>query len=244
MIRKLLSRFFKPKTVDPEQAYDWWAADYDSQPDNLMLALDEQVFGALLQETSLAGKQVIDVGCGTGRHWNRLLSGNPASITGYDVSEGMLKKLQEKFPGQHTVKLSDHRLEATASASADLLISTLTVAHISNIKETLQEWDRVVKPGGHIIITDYHPDALAKGGRRTFKHDTETVAITNNVHPVPDIIAMGGQLGWQLLRLEERNIDDTVKHFYEKQQALSLFEAFKGTPIIYGLLLVKNNAAQ
>jgi ubiquinone/menaquinone biosynthesis C-methylase UbiE len=230
--------------VDPEQAYDWWAADYDSQPDNLMLALDEQVFGSLLQEMSLAGKQVIDVGCGTGRHWNHLLSGHPASITGYDVSEGMLKKLQEKFPGQHTVKLNDHRLEATASASADLLISTLTVAHISNIKETLQEWDRVVKPGGHIIITDYHPNALARGGRRTFKHNTETVAITNNVHPVPDVIAMAGQLGWQLLRLEERNIDDTVKHFYEKQQALSLFEAFKGTPIIYGLLLVKNNAAQ
>lgn len=244
LIRKLLSRFFKPKTVNPEQAYDWWAAEYDSQPDNLMLALDENVFGTLLQAVDIHNKICIDVGCGTGRHWRRLLEKQPASLTGYDVSEGMLQKLQEKFPGQHTVKLDSHRLGATADASADLLISTLTVAHIENIREALEEWNRVVKPGGHIIITDYHPDALAKGGRRTFKHDDKTVAITNNIHPVDQMIATGGQLGWQLLRLEERKIDETVRHFYEKQQALPLFEAFRGTPIIYGLLLVKNNAAQ
>lgn len=244
MIRKLLSRFFKPKTVNPEQAYDWWAPEYDSQPDNLMLALDETVFGTLVQELDLNHKILIDVGCGTGRHWPRLLEKQPASLTGYDVSEGMLKRLQDKFPGQHTVKLHDHRLTATASASADLVISTLTVAHIENIREALEEWDRVVKPGGHVIITDYHPEALAKGGRRTFKHNTKTVAITNNIHPVDQMIAIGGQLGWQLLRLEERKIDDAVKHFYEKQQALSLFEAFRGTPIIYGLLLVKTHADQ
>ena len=81
MIRKLLSRFFKPKTVEPEQAYDWWAGQYDSQPDNLMLALDEIVFGALLQDVEVKGNQIIDVGCGTGRHWPRLLKGQPASLT-------------------------------------------------------------------------------------------------------------------------------------------------------------------
>lgn len=244
MIRKLLSIFFKPKTVKPEQAYDWWAAAYDDQPDNLMLALDGILFSDLLGAVVVADPVIVDVGCGTGRHWPLLLAKRPSSVTGYDVSEGMLKRLQEKFPGQHTVKLEDHLLRDTPGTSVDLLVSTLTVAHIDNIQQSLEEWNRVVKPGGYIIITDYHPQALAKGGRRTFTHNSSTVAITNHVHPVEEIISIGGQLGWQVLRLEEKRIDESVKHFYEKQQAVHLFEAFKGTPIIYGLLLLKNNAAE
>jgi hypothetical protein len=32
-----------------------------------------------------------------------------------------------------------------------------------------------------------------------------------------------------------------MRPYYEKQGALAVYEAWKGTPVIYGLLLVKEN---
>src|SRR6185503_12739579 len=54
---------------NPASAYDLWAAGYDEQPGNLMLALDEEIFAEFIKEIPIAGKVVVDIGCGTGRHW-------------------------------------------------------------------------------------------------------------------------------------------------------------------------------
>ena len=63
------------------EAYNIWAENYDSQPGNLMLDLDEQVFSELLTNTPIKNKHVADIGCGTGRHWNRIFGGVPATLT-------------------------------------------------------------------------------------------------------------------------------------------------------------------
>ncbi|MGH2647071.1 MAG: hypothetical protein ACRDE8_05860, partial [Ginsengibacter sp.] len=47
--RRLLSL----QNESPQAAYNAWAKDYDSQPDNLMLALDEEVFSALLNDVDV-----------------------------------------------------------------------------------------------------------------------------------------------------------------------------------------------
>jgi hypothetical protein len=44
-------------------------------------------------------------------------------------------------------------------------------------------------------------------------------------------------LGLHTTRLLEKKIDDSVRPFYEQQQALPLFERFYGVNIIYGLHL-------
>jgi ubiquinone/menaquinone biosynthesis C-methylase UbiE len=232
----------KSKEINPEKGYDIWAVSYDDQPDNLMLALDEAVFTGLAAELELAGKKIVDVGCGTGRHWKKIFDAHPAQLTGYDVSEGMLNILQQKFPAAETYQLTDNKLFKTEDNSCDIIISTLTMAHIENAKDALQEWNRVLKPGGSVIITDYHPEVLQKGGQRTFKHNGKTVAVKNHIYPVEELKAIAGQLGWQLLRLNERRIDDSVKYYYEKQNALHVFDSFKGMPVIYGLLFKKINA--
>jgi ubiquinone/menaquinone biosynthesis C-methylase UbiE len=232
----------KNKEINPEKGYDIWAVSYDDQPDNLMLALDEAVFTGLAAELELAGKKIVDVGCGTGRHWKKIFDTLPAQLTGYDVSEGMLNILQQKFPAAETYQLTDNKLFRTEDNSCDIIISTLTMAHIENAKDALQEWNRVLKPGGNVIITDYHPEVLQKGGQRTFKHDGKTIAVKNHIHPVEELKTIAGQLGWVLLRLNERQIDDAVKYYYEKQNAIHVFDSFKGMPVIYGLLFKKTNA--
>ena len=234
MFSNLLKKFTQ-KNTQPEEAYDVWAKDYDQQPENLMLTLDEIVFSILLKNIVAENKTIVDVGCGTGRHWKLLFDQHPGQLTGYDVSEGMLEVLAKKFPKEITYKLAGNHLAQNEDSSADLVISTLTMAHIKDIKSAMSEWDRVAKTGADIIITDYHPDILQKGGKRTFKSDDKVISVKNYVHHVSEIKSIATQLGWNLENQLEKKVDASVKHFYEKQNALKVFEAYQGMPVIYGL---------
>jgi ubiquinone/menaquinone biosynthesis C-methylase UbiE len=240
-IKNYVKKTFVEREKDPEQAYNRWADSYDSQPDNLMLALDEELFSTLLNDFDIRNTVIADIGCGTGRHWNRIYEQSPAKLIGYDVSEGMLGMLRKKFPQAETHQLTGNQLEGLKSNSCDLVISTLTIAHISNAEVAIKEWCRVLKPGGHLIITDYHPVALEKGAKRTFTSAGKTVAIVNHIHPIKKITAIAKQLQLFELRLIEKCIDETMKPFYEKQRASHIFEAWKGVPIIYGIHLKKQN---
>lgn len=223
------------KEKKPAEAYDLWAPGYDNQAGNLVLDLDEEIFSSFFGEIDCIGKLVVDVGCGTGRHWKPIFEKKPAKLIGYDVSIGMLNELKKKFPQAETHLLTDHYLPRLENSSCDIIISTLTIAHIENIEEALKEWDRVLKPGGDIIITDYHPEILAKGGKRTFQHGNKTMIVQNFIHPLEKLRMIARQLQWTELRFAERKIDDSMKSYYEKQNALVLFEKFKGVPVIYAI---------
>lgn len=236
-------RLFGSKPALPEAAYNLWADSYDNQPDNLMLALDEEVFSGLLNNINIKNKIIADIGCGTGRHWKKIFDKEPQKLIGFDVSEGMLKKLQQKFPQAETHHLVNDELERLEKESCDIIFSTLTIAHIEHAEKALEEWNRVLKPGGEMIITDYHPAALAKGGKRTFSHNEKIVAVKNYVHSIAKLKKIARQLHLKVLRLVEKSIDETAKPYYEKQNALDVFEAWKGMPIIYGIHLKKPDAA-
>jgi ubiquinone/menaquinone biosynthesis C-methylase UbiE len=242
-IQKMQRYFSSVKNQTARVAYNTWAKNYDNQPDNLMLALDEEVFTRLLNDIDVKNKIVADIGCGTGRHWKKLFDKNPKKIIGFDVSEGMLKMLQQKFPLAETHLLKNDTLGQLKNNSCDIIISTLTIAHIKNAEHAITEWNRVLSPGGCIIITDFHPVALAKGGKRTFKHNNKTIAVVNYVHTIESLQSIAGQLQLVVLRLEEKVIGETSKPYYEKQNALDVFEKWKGMPIIYGICLKKPDAA-
>ena len=241
LFSKLLYRIFGANDTKPGQAYDLWAKEYDNQDGNLMLALDETVFSGLLDEIDIKDKCVLDIGCGTGRHWGKILDKRPRLLAGYDVSEKMLEMLRQKFPDAVTNILHQNKVSETANNTIDTIISTLTIAHIEKIDEAFAEWNRVLKPGGHIIITDYHPMALIKGGKRTFMHNGKTVSVKNFVHSIDELTSIAGQLQWQRIRLTERSVDESVKHFYENKNAISVYESFTGVPVIYGILFKKTD---
>jgi len=228
--------------VEPSKAYNLWSETYDSEPGNLMLALDEEVFTGMLQQLSLKNKTVVDIGCGTGRHWAKMLLHKPDTLLGYDVSIGMLNKLNGKYPGAVVYHLSNNQLPELRNEQCDTLISTLTVAHIENIEEAFLEWSRVLKHNGEMIITDYHPDAFLKGGNRTFAYEGKTIAIKNHIHPLEKINAILLNNGFELLQFREKIIDDTMKPFFKKKNALHVFEKFRHVPIIYSMHLRKQHA--
>ncbi|MBL7730223.1 MAG: methyltransferase domain-containing protein [Chitinophagaceae bacterium] len=235
-----VKQLFNPlREKDPRTAYDLWAEAYDQQPGNLVLDLDEALVTELLKPISIEGKSIADIGCGTGRHWAKLYAQSPARLIGYDVSPGMLEQLKQKYPGAETYIPKGELLTDTTTRSVDIVLSTLALAHMPQPAVALKEWDRILLPGGNIILTDYHPATLAKGGKRTFRFQGKTIAVKSYVHSVEEIRRQAGQLGWKVVRFTERLIDDNVKKYYEDQNATDVFEKFKGTPVIYGIHLIK-----
>jgi ubiquinone/menaquinone biosynthesis C-methylase UbiE len=239
---RLYHAVFRKKVLEPVRAYDLWSLNYDDQPDNLMLNLDEQIVNELLNEIEIEHKIVVDIGCGTGRHWPKLFQRQPKQLIGFDTSRGMLQKLSEKFPTSETHLITDNKLAALENSSVGVLVSTLTVAHIDDVAKAFTEWNRVLKPGADMLITDYHPETLAKGGDRTFQHKGKTLSAKNYIHFMEEIQRIAEQLRWSVERLIEIRIDEDMKPWYEKKNALHVYEKFKGTPIIYGLHLKKADA--
>jgi ubiquinone/menaquinone biosynthesis C-methylase UbiE len=244
-LRHYLSKYLFPSSEkEAKEAYDIWSKHYDAQPDNLMLALDEALFSNLIAKLDFTGKTIADIGCGTGRHWEKMYAKQPSRMIGFDVSPGMLKVLNSKFPDAETYVINANSLDVLSNNSCDIIVSTLALAHIDDLNEAFTEWNRVLKEEGHIIITDYHPDTLLKGGDRTFMHNGKQMSIKNNVYPISAIKDMLEKLGFKFDEFVEKKIDESVRHYYEKQNALKVYERFKGTPIIYGAHLTRTNAAK
>jgi ubiquinone/menaquinone biosynthesis C-methylase UbiE len=239
---KTFKNYIKKHIAEPKiqdrgvvEAYDIWAEDYDAQPGNLMLDLDELVFSELLSGIDIKSKTVADIGCGTGRHWNKIFKLKPGTLTGFDVSRGMLDQLEKKYPTAETHVITDDHFTGVKDNSFDIIVSTLTVAHIKNFEEALSAWCRILKPGGDIIITDFHPDALANGGKRTFRNGNIHIAVENYVHPVASIKHLLLNSGFIVINQVEKPVDESVKYYYENKDALHVYEKFKGSPIIYGI---------
>jgi len=223
-------------------AYDLWSRTYDDQPDNPLLFLDDELLDSLLESVDLRAKTIVDVGCGTGRHWRKLLDREPRELIGYDVSSGMLARLCDKFPRSTVYRPDGYLLAATGDASCDLVISTLVLGYLAEIDAALAEWSRILRPGGDMIITDMHPDAAATA-ERGFHHEAASISIRHYVHPLASLQRSAAAHHLDLVRIDEKVINDSIKRFYETANALALFDKVRGTRLMYGIHFKKSLAA-
>lgn len=228
----------KARAVDPAKAYDLWASSYDTQQDNLLIHVDEQMFAELSADLSFEGKVVADVGCGTGRHWPTVLAGRPSRLIGYDVSREMIAVLRSKYPGTEAHVLQGQSLPGLEDASCDVILCNLVIGYIDDLRATFAEWNRVLKPGGVVVITDLHPAVIQRGGDRSFSHRNRKVLIRSHLHSLEEIRSLAAGMGWMEDIRVDRRIDERIRPFYEARNALSKYETLlrdlRGTEVAFG----------
>ncbi len=110
------------------------------------------------------GKDVLEVGCGTGLVLERIRR-FAKSAQGLDLSPGMLEKARAR--GLDVILGSATALPF-ADQSFDVVCSFKVLAHISEIELALRELTRVVRPGGHVIAEFYNPNSLRGWVKRLF----------------------------------------------------------------------------
>src|ERR1700694_2247838 len=107
----------------------------------------------------LAGKRVLDVGCGKGRFAKVVKERNPAAaVTGMDLAEAMLAFV----PGEIGRTCGSMTQLPFRSASFAGAYATESLEHAVDIEAAVAEICRVVKPGGRIVIIDKNAEHWGK----------------------------------------------------------------------------------
>jgi malonyl-CoA O-methyltransferase len=147
-------------------------------------------------------------------------------VVGVDLSQEML----QAAPLARRVR-ADMSSLPFADARFDLVVSGLAVGHAPSLAPWMAEVARVLAPGGHLVYSDFHPDAARAGMTRSFT-DTEQRRHTL-LHRLYDAQAHEAAANEAGLELQQCQV---VRVGHELQ------EAFKGSDDFYrrwhGLALV------
>jgi ubiquinone/menaquinone biosynthesis C-methylase UbiE len=228
----------KPLRLAPREAYRLWAETYDAESDNAVLALEHGIFRDLLGDIPLAGRSVVDVGCGTGRHWGELMAPGPARLQGVDSSPEMLARLRSRHPEAALHVRPGEDLEVLEDASVDVLVSTLMLGHVRDADRELREWVRVLRgPGAQILLTDFHPAAHESGMKRTFSHRGETLEVEHRHVTIAALRALFASNGLEVVRCVERALDASVEGLFERRGRPDVLRHRFGTPLVIGFHL-------
>lgn len=109
----------------------------------------------------LAGKKILDVGCGTGIFTFLLEEYKPSKIIGLDLSESMLDIAKQKAE-QRNSKASFILGDATyanqcVNEKFDLIFSSTTSHYIENLDRFFENMGKCMEDNGDIILSIIHP---------------------------------------------------------------------------------------
>lgn len=128
--------------------------DSSRDEENFPTTIDPRIYHVKLVREhlgDLAGKRVLDVGCGKGRFARIFHEQQPeAEIWGLDISEEMLRYVP---PGIHTKAGSMTELPFD-DGFFDGVYATESLEHAVEIEKAVAEMCRVAKPWGRIAIID------------------------------------------------------------------------------------------
>ncbi len=102
------------------------------------------------------GGRILEVGVGTGLSLDQYARSN--RIVGIDISEPMLEKAHERvkrlrLDNVETITVMDAEHLTFPDASFDVVVAQYVVTAVPNPEKALDEFVRVVRPGGEIILT-------------------------------------------------------------------------------------------
>ena len=211
----------EPVPVSATAGYALWADTWDSTP-SPVVALEERLLGAWI--TGLKPGRAIDLGCGTGRWTNRL------GAIGFDLSPAMLAVAAGKPGLCGRLAVVDAPALPLASGSVDLLLCALTLGHVPDRAQAVREISRVLRPGGSLLLTEFHPDAVARGWRRTFRHQDRVYELEHYPYSLAEIGEASPDL--VLARSEPGVIAEPERRLFLEAGRPALFEPASRTPLV------------
>jgi malonyl-CoA O-methyltransferase len=196
-------------------AYERWAPLYPPLAHNPLMRVEQQAM--LAAWPNMAGRQVLDLACGSGRYSNLLLEAGAAPVVALDFCAPMLQQVT----AVSRVRASMMYLPFQAAAF-DAVVSGLAVGHATDIGQWMREVARVLRGAGTLVYSDFHSEAIRVGMTRSFKDAAnETVTVPHQVY--------------DLARQQEAMaaVGLTVETFSEVRVGIELTETFSGSEKLY-----------
>ncbi len=186
--------------VSVEEGYERWARTYDETP-NPLLALEERHLTSILPD--VAGSNVLDLGCGTGRWLARLLARGASSVVGIDRSAAMLSIAREKAGIGDRLVLADGLHLPFRASAFDFILSSFALNHIKDLQAIARELARAMKSEGQLLMSEMHPEACAQGWRPGFRDLQSAVHIETVNHSAERVMSCFRSNGFAFLRLHD-----------------------------------------
>jgi cytosine/adenosine deaminase-related metal-dependent hydrolase/ubiquinone/menaquinone biosynthesis C-methylase UbiE len=229
------------REVRNTRAFAVLAESYDTQV-NPLLALEERYLRQMLP--SIAGLDVLDAGCGSGRWLGSLASLQPSSLTGIDASAEMLRVARQKeIPGTKLIHSGCEGM-LVPDQSFDLILSSFVISYIEDFARVVSEVDRVARSGCDLFLSDMHPETQRElGWKRSFEHKTDNIVFESFSHDLQEIVAVFEDRGWKVCAAIEPSFGNPEKPLFEVAGRLENFLQAERYPAIYILHLRKQESA-
>jgi SAM-dependent methyltransferase len=192
--------------VDTVNGYKVWSATYD-QPGNGLFDIEEPIVHEILD--SLPPGVALDAACGTGRY-TEYLARQGHQVIGVDSSPEMLTHARTRVPNAELRQGTLHELPIPHN-HVDVVVCALALTHLPDVGPAITEFARVLRPGGHLVITDVHHERVALGSvPRVRSAEGAPGLLPAFRHRASDYLRVALPLGLQLRRCEEpRRSGDT-----------------------------------
>ena len=135
------------------------------------------------------GQKVLDIATGTGLAAISAaqIVGSLGQVVGVDISKGMLEQAQRKI---NTIGLKNVELiEADADSlnfndsSFDIILCSSAIVYLTDIRDTLKQWHRFLKPGGLVAFSCFAETAHTLAVIFREKAQTYGISIPNPNEP-------------------------------------------------------------
>ena len=124
------------------------------------------------------GLTVVDVAAGTGRWARALQRKRGARAIAVDFCHEMLR----------IAPIPAVQADAThlplPDASADVVICAFALGYAP---ACFAELARITRPGGMLLVSDVHPEALSRGWTRSFRHRGEAIQVRDQPYELADL---------------------------------------------------------
>ena len=212
--------------LDVREAYRLWAPTYAAETATSFL--DEELAQQMLR--GLPRTRLLDAGCGVGRRIAEI----PGAV-GIDLSPELLATRAAR-----EVVTGDVRAMPFASDCYDMVWCRLVLGHLPDPLRAYLELARVCTPGGYVFVTDFHPDAVAAGHRRSFHdqagsvHEVEHYVHNNHKH-------LAVKAGLAFVASCDGVVGPSIRDFYVRGGRLDAYERDTGLKLIAAFLFHRSD---
>ncbi|WP_339341944.1 class I SAM-dependent methyltransferase [uncultured Polaribacter sp.] len=184
-----------------EKAYNIWASQYDS---NLNLTRDLDKKCTIKTLKNLDFKNVLELGCGTGKNTEWLLN-KAERIIGLDFSQEMLHKAKAKiFDKRVLFKKADLTKDWEIENNfVDLITASLTLEHIENLDHIFLQANLKLKKNGLFFISELHPFKQYSGSKAKYETENGIKELEVYIHHISEYIDTAKNNGFKLIELKE-----------------------------------------
>lgn len=184
-----------------EEAYNSWAFQYDTDS-NKTRDLDRKTTIDLLKNEKF--KNVLEIGCGTGKNTEWLLT-KAEKIIAIDFSTEMLNVAKKKISDDRVIfkKMDLTKIWDVDDQFADLITCNLTLEHIEDLNHIFHQANIKSKEEGLFLVSELHPYKQYNGSKARFEKGNSIIELEVFTHHITDYLESAADNGFKLILMKE-----------------------------------------